>query len=62
MNNPMQMLNSLISRNTNPIIKDLVQKAQSGDTKSVEQFARNMCKEKGVDFDKEFTKFMSNFR
>lgn len=62
MNNPMQMLNSLISRNTNPIIKDLVQKAQSGDTKSVEQFARNMCKEKGVDFDKEFTKFMSNFK
>ena len=62
MNNPMQMLNSLISRNTNPIIKDLVQKAQSGDAKSVEQFARNMCKEKGVDFDKEFTKFMSNFK
>ena len=62
MNNPMQMLNSLISRNTNPIIKDLVQKAQSGDTKSVEQFARNMCKEKGVDFDKEFTRFMSNFK
>lgn len=62
MNNPIQMLSSLISRNTNPIIKDLVQKAQSGDTKSVEQFARNMCKEKGVDFDKEFTKFMSNFK
>jgi hypothetical protein len=60
--NPMQIINNFISKNTNPIFKDLISKAQSGDTKSVENFARNMCKEKGVDFDKEFAKFMTNFK
>lgn len=62
MKNPMQFLNQIIAQNTNPIIKGLIEKAQKGDTKSVEEFARNMCKEKGIDFDKEFTKFMGNFK
>ena len=60
--NPVQIFNNLIKQNTNPIIKDLINKAQSGDTQSVENFARNLCKDKGVDFDKEFSKFMNNFK
>ena len=59
---PMQIISNFISKNTNPIFKDLVSKAQSGDSKSVEDFARNMCREKGIDFDKEFSKFMRNFK
>ena len=60
MNNPMQIISRYMG--VNPIIKDLVEKAQKGDSKSVENFARNLCKEKGIDFDKEFAQFMSNFK
>lgn len=60
MNNPMQIISRFMG--VNPIIKDLVEKAQKGDNKSVENFARNLCKEKGIDFDKEFAQFMSNFK
>ena len=62
MNNPMQMINKLIGTNVNPIFRDLIQKALNGDSKGVETFARNMCKEKGIDFDSEFAKFMNNFK
>lgn len=48
--------------NNNPMFKDLIYKAQKGDTQSVENFARNLCKEKGIDFDKEFNAFMRNFK
>lgn len=48
--------------NNNPMFRDLIDKAQKGDRQSVENFARNICKEKGIDFDKEFRAFMSNFK
>ena len=55
----MLMMNKL---NANPMFRDLIQKAQRGDRQSVENFARNICKERGIDFDKEFANFMSNFK
>ena len=60
--NPRQLVEKLVMNNTNPMIKQLIQKAQSGDTKGVEEFARNIYKQQGRDFDKEFSDFMSNFR
>lgn len=59
---PKDMAMKLLENNTNPMFNNLVQMAEKGDTKGVEQFARNMCKEKGIDFDKEFNSFMSNFK
>ena len=60
--NPQQLLMKAISMsNTNPLINNLVSMAKQGDTNSVEQFARNYFKERGKDFDKEFSSFMSNF-
>ena len=58
--NPMEIIQHLMARNTNPMLTNVIRMAQSGDTKGVEQFARNICKETGIDFDKEFSKFMSN--
>lgn len=52
----MQMLNN------NPALNNVVTMVKSGDSKSVETFARNMFKEQGRDFDKEFTDFMNNFK
>ena len=45
----------------NPILNNVMGMAQKGDTQGVENFARNICKQKGLDFDTEFNKFKSNF-
>lgn len=59
---PEQMITSIISNNSNPMINNLLQIAQKGDKKEIENFARNICKEKGIDFDKEFSNFMKQIR
>lgn len=62
--NPIQMLkNIVINKNiNNPVLKEVITKAQKGDTKGVEEFARNFLKEQGRDFDKEMEEFMKNFK
>ena len=75
MNNPMQFMNMLkgiknpkdavinmIKSNNNPMIKNLVEMAEKGDRQGVENFARNLMKEQGKDFDKEFGDFINNFK
>ena len=64
MNNPIQMLKNLIFNKqiNNPILKEVINKAKNGDNKGVEEFARNLFKEQGRDFDKEFGEFMKNFK
>ena len=64
MNNPIQMLkNMIINKNiNNPVLKEVITKARNGDSKGVEDFARNFLKEQGRDFDKEFGEFMNNFK
>lgn len=46
----------------NPILSNVMNMAQKGDAKGVETFARNICEQKGLDFDTEFNKFKSNFK
>jgi len=46
----------------NPIFTNLIEMAENGNEKEVENFARNLMKEKGKDFDKEFAEFRNNFR
>lgn len=74
--NPMQIMNMMnmmknkspqetiisIIGNQNPIINNLMKLAKSGNKSEIEDIARNMCKEKGIDFDKEFSSFMENFK
>lgn len=60
--NPQQLVEKLVMNNTNPMLRQLVEKAKNGDTKGVEEFARNIYKQQGRDFDKEFSQFMSNFK
>ena len=75
MNNPMQIMNMLrgiknpkdaviniIKSNNNPMVKNLVEMAEKGNTEGVENFARNFLKEQGRDFDKEFSEFTKNFK
>ena len=62
--NPMQILKNMIMNKqlNNPVLKEVITKAQNGDTKGVEEFARNFLKGQGRDFDKEFGEFMKNFK
>lgn len=62
MNNKLEMLKNMIMNKqiNNPIFKQIIQKAQNGDSKGLEEFARNMYKEQGRDFDKEFNEFQQN--
>ena len=46
----------------NPILNNVITMAQNGDTKGVENFARNLCKQKGLNFDEEFTKFKNTLK
>lgn len=60
--NPKELLiNFMQQNNQNPMINNLIKSAQKGDSKEVEQFARNMFKEQNRDFDAEFKQFMQNF-
>lgn len=58
-NNPQQlMLNVLQQRMGNtPMGENLLALAQGDDTAAIEQIARNICKQQGKDFDKEFNAF-----
>lgn len=46
----------------NPILNNVMTMAQNGDTKGVETFARNICKQRGLDFDTEFNKFKDTLK
>lgn len=46
----------------NPILNNVITMAQNGDTKGVETFARNICKQRGLDFDTEFSKFKDTLK
>lgn len=52
--NPQQFLQSMMSNSQvmgNPMAKNAVDMMQNGDVSGVEQMARNLCKEKGLDPD-----------
>lgn len=59
---PKQAVIGILKANTNPMLKNLVEMAEKGDTKGVEQFARNLYQQQGRNFDKELGDFMNNFK
>lgn len=44
--NPKQFVINMLKQNQNPMAIQLMQMANSGNTKQIEQFARNICKER----------------
>lgn len=56
-----ELIKTSISSN-NPVMGNLIDMANKGDTKGLENFARNLFKEKGRNFDEEFSEFMHNFK
>ena len=76
--NPMQMLQMLMKKGNNPqqmaeqmiqsmggdnlMLGNLIQMAKNGNKQNIEQFARNICKSKGIDFDTQFADFMKQLK
>lgn len=58
--NPQQLAMNLMQNSqikNSPIGANLIQLAQNGQTKEIEQIARNIVSQRGGDFDKEFMAF-----
>lgn len=62
--NPQQFLQKMMGNNqimSNPLIKNAMQMAQNGDMQGIEQMARNLCKEKGLNADDVMNQIKSKF-
>lgn len=62
-NNPQQLVMQVLEQqaNNNPMYANLLSLAKAGNGKEIEMIARNMAKEKGIDFDTEFNNFKQMF-
>ena len=60
--NPEQMMMQYLQQQASqsPMGQNLLSLAQAGNTADIEKIARNICAQKGIDFDKEFTAFKKN--
>ena len=62
--NPEQMVVNMLKERaqSNPTFANLVALAEQGKTRDMEIIVRNIAKEKGIDFDKEFNSFKQMFK
>ena len=58
--NPQQLMLSILENNmsSTPMGANLLELAKSGKTSEIEQIVRNISKQRGVDFDTEFPRFV----
>ena len=61
--NPQQLMLNILqgNANNNPIMDNLLRMARENRTADIETFARNLAKEQGIDFDKEFSAFKKRY-
>lgn len=57
--NPQQLVMSMLEQRmgSTPMGENLLNMIKENRTNDIENFARNLCKSRGVDFDKEFASF-----
>ena len=58
--NPEQMMLQYLQQQAqqNPMGQNLLSLAQAGNAADIEKIARNICAQRGIDFDKEFASFL----
>lgn len=61
--NPEQLMIDILEgeASQNPIMGNLLSMAKDNRTADIERFARNLAKEQGIDFDKEFSRFKKQY-
>ena len=57
--NPQQIVMNMLQErmSQSPMGQNLIALAQNNQTAQIEQIARNICNQRGIDFDKEFNSF-----
>ena len=60
--NPQQLVMEILKQNNNPILQNANALAQKGDIKALEQLARNLSQQRGLDFDTEFANFKNQLK
>lgn len=57
--NPQQIVMNMLQERMSqtPMGQNLIALAQNNQTTQIEQIARNICNQRGIDFDKEFNSF-----
>lgn len=60
--NPQQLMLHILKSNMSgtPLGDNLIELVQRGDGAGIEQIARNLAKQQGIDFDKEFPAFVES--
>ena len=63
-NNPQELAINMLrtSATDNPVMQNLLTLVEQGNTKDIEAIVRNIAKERGIDYDKEFNSFKQMFR
>ena len=64
MKNPQAFMQQMMNNSQimqNPIAKNAMEMAQNGNMQGIEQMARNLCKEKGLNADDVFNQIKSGF-
>lgn len=61
--NPAQMLMGMMRQQSgnNPVMQNALDMAEKGDSKGIENLARNLCKEQGVNPDEMFNNIKNQF-
>lgn len=63
--NPQEVVMNMLRQNAtdgNPMAQNLLQMVNNRDIQGIENMARNVARERGVDYDKEFNNFKQMFR
>lgn len=55
--NPEAMLMQMLQQQNTPMSSNILNMAERKDTTGLEQLARNLCQQRGIDFDSEFKAF-----
>lgn len=60
--NPQQIVMNMLQERMSqtPMGQNLIALAQNNQTAQIEQIARNICNQRGIDFDKEFNSFKNS--
>lgn len=64
-NNPQQLVNTLMGNSqvmSNPMMRSAIDMAQKGDSKGLEQLARNIAQTKGVNVDEMLQQVKTQFK
>lgn len=61
--NPQQLISQILPQFRNiPLVQNAYNMMQNGNNAGLEQIARNLAQQRGIDFDTEFNNFKNSFR